>query len=182
MTYHYCNGSKAVENLITGAGKEHNFIEGFAFSPTDFIVMLSDFSEDQHPPTKNINHINRYYKPFFHNQVKKVMKRLKRGDGKGTIEEYIPTLDYYHRHTRGVFWMSDQAFGSICRRDSLFWLFGWTLPFPVHAQALAPWTVNYVKQKTVLQDYLVPVQNFQRFFEQGCEDFKVLLVTDRTKV
>ena len=45
-----------------------------------------------------LNEVGRWFKPWFFKHVKSY---LDKGDG-GV--EYIPIRDYYHRHTRSIFW------------------------------------------------------------------------------
>lgn len=44
-----------------------------------------------------LNEISRWYKPWFYEHVKSCLS-------KGGFEECIPLCDYYHRHTKSIFW------------------------------------------------------------------------------
>lgn len=44
-----------------------------------------------------LNEISRWYKPWFYEHVKSFLS-------KGRFEECIPLCDYYHRHTKSIFW------------------------------------------------------------------------------
>jgi len=45
-----------------------------------------------------VNAIGRWYKPWFFKHVEGYLLRNKKG------VEYIPLRDYYHRHSRSIFW------------------------------------------------------------------------------
>lgn len=45
-----------------------------------------------------INAIGKWYKPWFFLHVKSML------NNKNVTKEYIPLRDYYHRHTRSIFW------------------------------------------------------------------------------
>lgn len=45
-----------------------------------------------------VNSIGKWYKPWFFKHVESMMKH------DTSVTEYIPLRDYYHRHTRSIFW------------------------------------------------------------------------------
>lgn len=52
----------------------------------------------QCPLLFQLNSIGNYYKPWFFKHVENYLKTNKEG------LEYIPLRQYYHRHTRSIFW------------------------------------------------------------------------------
>ena len=51
---------------------------------------------------KSINVISRWYKPAFYKHVEGLLGRS------SPVTEYIPLRDYYHRHTKSIFWELEQ--------------------------------------------------------------------------
>lgn len=50
-----------------------------------------------------VNSIGRWYKPWFFKHVETLLNNARK-DKKGITVECIPIRDYYHRHTRSIFW------------------------------------------------------------------------------
>lgn len=48
-----------------------------------------------------INDIGKWYKPWFFTHVDAMLKTVPKGQ---TLVEYLPLRDYYHRHSRALFW------------------------------------------------------------------------------
>ena len=58
-------------------------------------MMYGDMTDKIEPSL--VNAIGKYYKPWFYTHVQSFLQ-------KGPSTEYIPLRDYYHRHTRSLFW------------------------------------------------------------------------------
>lgn len=58
------------------------------------------------PKNGKLNSLRRWYKPWFFKHVESFLERKK--DETTTksrvVVEYIPIRDYYHRHSRSIFW------------------------------------------------------------------------------
>lgn len=54
-----------------------------------------------------LNSIGSYYKPWFFKHVENYLKTNREG------LEYIPLRQYYHRHTRSIFWELQVRLGSL---------------------------------------------------------------------
>ena len=48
-----------------------------------------------------LNRVGRWYKIYYYRHVQTFLEK------KQIASEYIPTLDYFHRHNKGLFWMSN---------------------------------------------------------------------------
>lgn len=75
------------------------FIECLTYSMDKHVVMIGDFVDSCEPD--KLNEIGRWFKPWFFKHVQEYLQ-----NGKGT--EYIPLRDYYHRHSRSIFWEIEQ--------------------------------------------------------------------------
>ena len=152
-----------------------DFVECLAFSATDFVLMLGNMSKDIRGKESAVeiagrrpsgackhNPIGRWYKQWF---FKHVEGFLAQGNGL-YFEETIPLRDYYHRHSRSLFWeMQDIIpFGN----HPLFrLLLGWTMP---PKPALMKLTQTEALRRLyelhhVVQDMLVPIQQLDKCIE-----------------
>lgn len=59
------------------------------------------------PLSFQLNSIGSYYKPWFFKHVENYLKTNREG------LEYIPLRQYYHRHTRSIFWELQVRLGSL---------------------------------------------------------------------
>ncbi|GLH05056.1 24-dehydrocholesterol reductase [Gryllus bimaculatus] len=121
--------------------KEHQFVEGLMFSKNEGVIMTGDM----------INEIGKWYKPWFFLHVKKFLK-------KGPGDEVIPLRDYYHRHTRALFWEVQDIipFGN----NIIFrYLFGWMMPPKVSLLKLTETKAitDLYENHHMIQDFLIPV-------------------------
>ena len=153
----------------------NDFVEGLAYSQDEYVIMTGVYhdgpgadDEDASAPTP-VNRIGRYWKPWFY---KHVQAKLNAGDG--AHAELIPLRDYYHRHTRSIFWELEDIvpFGN----HPLFrWTLGWLMP-PHIALLKRTQTEELRKlyeQHHVVQDMLVPVSELGASLDAFHEEFEV---------
>lgn len=50
---------------------------------------------------KQINDVGKWYKPWFFVHAQDIVKNLRNDE---STFEYIPLREYYHRHSRSLFW------------------------------------------------------------------------------
>ena len=127
-------------------------VEGIMYSMNEGVIMSGTFVDkrEDYIPT---NPIGRWHKPWFY---KYVAQFLGEQHANQDYVEYIPALDFYHRHARPCFWLIEYIipFGN----SPVFrWLFGWSLP-PKHAM------IKKLKEK------FVPPRLLSTFV---CQDFGV---------
>ena len=72
------------------------YLEALAFGPQNGVIMTGE-TVDAVPAGGVVNRIGRWYKPWFFSHVEKFL-------AEGPGEEFIPSRDYFHRHTRSIFW------------------------------------------------------------------------------
>lgn len=139
-----------------------DFIECLAFSPSEFVIMLG-YSVDSADASR-INRIGRWYKPWFYKYVRGLA--AKNGQKGHVWTDYIPLRDYYHRHTRSLFWeLSDIIpFGN----NPLFrLLLGWAMPVK-HSLLKMTQTEDIVQlyeKFHVVQDMVVPITTLAKSLE-----------------
>ncbi|XP_033219079.1 delta(24)-sterol reductase-like [Belonocnema kinseyi] len=137
----------------TFAKENNQFVEGLMFSKEKGVIMtgnmVSKVEEDL------VNPIGRWYKPWFFTHVEKKLRE-------GSRIEYIPLRDYYHRHTRSLFWELQDIipFGN----NFIFrYLFGWLMPPKVSLLKLTQTKAikKLYENNHVLQDMLVPIDHLK---------------------
>lgn len=108
--------------------------------------------------TLDINAIGRWYKPWF---FKHVESKLDEKPNQ-TFTEYIPLRDYYHRHTRSIFWELQDIvpFGN----NPVFrFLTGWIMPPKVSLLKLTQTKSIKKLYETshIIQDVLIPIEKLE---------------------
>lgn len=99
-------------------GLPAEFIECLAFSPSACVVMKGEMVDSCEP--QRLNSIGTWHKPWFFKHVESFLDR-------GKTIEYIPLREYYHRHSRSIFWEIQDIipFGN----NVVFrYLLGWLIP------------------------------------------------------
>nr|AXG64151.1 sterol side chain reductase 2 [Alkekengi officinarum] len=133
--------------------KVPEMVEGMIYSPTEGVMMTGTYASKKEAKQRG-NVINTYgwwFKPWFYQHAQTALKR-------GEFVEYIPTRDYYHRHTRSLYWEGKL----ILPFGDQFWfrfLLGWLMP-PKIALLKATQSDsirNYYHDHHVIQDLLVPL-------------------------
>ncbi|XP_039279750.1 delta(24)-sterol reductase isoform X2 [Nilaparvata lugens] len=126
----------------------NEFVEGIMFSKETGVIMTGHLVDS---PKKTTNAIGRWYKQWFYKHVESFFET-------GKSIEYIPLRDYYHRHTRSLFWTIEEIipFGNhwIFR-----WIFGWMTPPKISFLKLTQTGIIkklYLKTQ-VFDDTLVPL-------------------------
>jgi len=151
-------------NLDEGnkAGDSHcsRFVEGLVFAKDAGVVMLGDFVDRPGADGAVYEHA-KWYKPYFYRHAQHVMERATQEGA--PIVEYLPTRDYYYRHSRSVFWEMENIVP--LGESAIFrWCFGWMLPPSVSFLKLTtPAELQkFYDSKHVIQDMLVPADTMEK--------------------
>jgi len=131
-----------------------DFIECLAYSSDTAVVMTAKMVEKPDSKIGPTNAISRFWKPWFFEHVRAYL------NAKQTAVEFIPLRDYYHRHTKSLFWEMGEIlpFGN----HPLFrYTLGWLIPPKVSFLKLTTTeTLHKVyEEKHVDQDMLVPMRD-----------------------
>ncbi|KAI1692466.1 FAD binding domain-containing protein [Ditylenchus destructor] len=134
---------------------ENEFVEGLQFNKDEGVLMTGRFA-DTLPKNAVYNPIGRFWKPWFFKHVESFL------DVKQVVVEYIPLRDYYHRHSRSIFWEIQDLipFGN----NPLFRYFlGWASPPKISLLKITtPGPIkNLYDRHHVLQDLLIPASNLE---------------------
>eukprot|EP00112_Aurelia_sp_Birch-Aquarium-sp1_P018938 Seg4599.1 transcript_id=Seg4599.1/GoldUCD/mRNA.D3Y31 product=Delta protein_id=Seg4599.1/GoldUCD/D3Y31 len=138
--------------------KVHDFVECLVYSKEQSVIMLGTLMDEAEE--SKINRIGHFWKPWFYEHVRTFLSTDE------PMTEYIPIRDYYHRHSRSLFWeMKDiLPFGN----NPVFrFLFGWTMPPKISLLKLtSPQIIlDLYEKKHVVQDMVVPVSRLQSSLE-----------------
>ncbi|GMI87513.1 ENHANCED VERY-LOW-FLUENCE RESPONSES 1, DIMINUTIA, DIMINUTO 1, CABBAGE 1, DWARF 1 [Hibiscus trionum] len=133
--------------------KVPDFVEGMVYSPTEGVFMTGRYASKEEAKKKGnkINNVGWWFKPWFYQHAQTALK-------KGEFVEYIPTREYYHRHTRCLYWEGKL----ILPFGDQFWfrfLLGWLMPPKVSLLKATQGEAirNYYHEMHVIQDMLVPL-------------------------
>jgi len=132
---------------------KYEFVECLAFGPEKGVVMSCFFSNEIEGV--KIHRLGRWWGPWFYRHVESFLS-------KGKTNELIPLRDYYHRHTRSIFWAMEDIipFGNnILFRILLGWL------IPPRVSFLKMTTTEKLHQLMVkthmVEDFLVPIKKLE---------------------
>ncbi|MBV9314418.1 MAG: FAD-binding oxidoreductase, partial [Pseudonocardia sp.] len=121
LEYHPVRGLDETCALFTKfacADNAPDFVEGFLYSVDTAVIVTGEFTDRSDADL--INRVDRWYKPWYYEHVRSHLRI-------GPRIEYVPLREYYHRHSRSIFWVSELLvpFGN----HPLFrYLLGWLMP------------------------------------------------------
>lgn len=147
-----------IDSFAPGFGDEDNemvpdFVETMIYNPHEGVCMTGNYASKEEAKMKGntINSVGWWFKPWFYQHAQTALK-------KGEFVEYIPTREYYHRHTRCLYWEGKL----ILPFGDQWWfrfLFGWLMPPKVSLLKATQGEAirNYYHEMHVIQDMLVPL-------------------------
>lgn len=130
--------------------ERNDFVEALQYSYDRAVIMTGSFS-DTHEIGK-LNEIGTWYKPWFYKHVETFLEKDE------DCIEYIPLRDYYHRHTKSIFWELEDIipFGN---HPVFRFLAGWLVPPKISLLKLTQGgTVKRLyEEHHVVQDMMLPL-------------------------
>lgn len=155
-----------------------DFVESLIFTPTEGVFMTGRYASKEEAKRRGnvINSIGWWFKPWFYQHAETALKR-------GEFVEYIPTREYYHRHTRPLFWemklilpFGDQWWSR--------WLLGWMMPPKISLLKITQGEAirKYYHDMHVIQDMLLPmhkVADALEFLHREMEVYPIWLCPHR---
>lgn len=151
------------------------YVEGLIYSSTRGAIMTADYAdaEEAHKPGNHVNRFGRWYKPWFHRHVQDNI--LDKSNDGSPVVEYMPTRDYYHRHTRSLYWQADLLV-PMGNHAVFRFLAGWLMPPRVSFLKLT--TIgkkmnDYYSARFVAQDILVPLRKTAPCVELMHDEFDI---------
>ncbi|XP_002130771.2 delta(24)-sterol reductase-like isoform X1 [Ciona intestinalis] len=146
--------------------RENDFVEALAFSDESGVVMTANFCDVFE--SGKLNRIGHWYKPWFFKHVEDKLKNDQ------PSVEYIPLRDYYHRHTRSIFWELQDIipFGN----NPIFRLLvGWLMPPKISLLKLTQGkTVKRLyEEHHVVQDMMLPIKHLSKCLKVFHDEIKL---------
>eukprot|EP01126_Amoeba_proteus_P036736 TRINITY_DN3750_c0_g2_i1.p1 TRINITY_DN3750_c0_g2~~TRINITY_DN3750_c0_g2_i1.p1 ORF type:complete len:416 (+),score=75.09 TRINITY_DN3750_c0_g2_i1:119-1366(+) len=151
------------ENMLdafTNASRntQYDFVEMLAYGPNKGVLMTGTMTDES--VSSQVHSIGKFWGPWFYKHVETILTNKK------VLTEFIPLRDYYHRHTRSLFWEMEDIipFG-----HSLWFriLLGWMVPPKVSFLKLTTTQELHElhEKKHVIEDYLVPIGKLPQTLE-----------------
>ena len=169
LTSYPCHTHDAGVRVFTEKATAENptdFVESLAYSFDRSVVMTGEMVDKSEVDSSKLNAIGWWFKPWFYKHVETALQSDE------PRVEFIPLRQYYHRHTKSIFWELEQMC-PLGNHPVFRWLFGMLMPPKVSFLKLTQTETlreMYEKQH-VIQDMLVPVsdmsatlQNFQQHY------------------
>lgn len=130
-----------------------DFVEALAYSDEHMVVMPAFFASDEEARRGRKNRIGLWYKPWFYKHVESFLA----GGSTKVMVEYLPLRDYYHRHTKSIFWELEQII-PVGNHPVFRGLLGWAVPPKVSFLKLTQTAAlqRLYETQHVIQDMLVP--------------------------
>jgi delta24-sterol reductase len=127
-----------------------SFVEGFLFAADEGVVVTGELTNSA--PLGSVNRVGLWYKPWFHEHVRVRARR--------PVSEHVPLRQYYHRHSRAIFWAAALLvpFGN----EPLFrYTLGWLMPPKISFLKLTetPGLRRAYSEQMVSQEGLVPLEH-----------------------
>lgn len=78
--------------------KNNHYVEGLLYNLNEAVIMTGEMVADSEVELSKLNDIGKWYKPWFFAHVRNILKKREK------THEYVPLREYYHRHSRALFW------------------------------------------------------------------------------
>lgn len=148
------------------------YVEGLMYSSNRGVIMTADYAGVEETKGHTVNSMGWWHKPWFHKYAKEHI--LDKSVDGSPIVEYVPTRDYYHRHTRSLYWEADLLV-PMGNHPVFRWLLGWMMPPRVSFLKLT--TVGkmeeYYNSRFVAQDILVPLHKTAECMKLMHDEFDI---------
>ncbi|KAI0559583.1 FAD linked oxidase [Gracilaria domingensis] len=148
------------------------YVEGLMYSSNRGVIMTADYVDYEEAKQGTINRMGYWFKPWFHKHVKEAILD-KTVDGSPVVE-YVPTRDYYHRHTRSLYWEADLLV-PMGNHVMFRWFLGWLMPPRVSFLKLTTFGKmwEYYTSRFVAQDILVPLRKTAECMELMHDEYDI---------
>ncbi|XP_060516051.1 delta(24)-sterol reductase-like isoform X3 [Cylas formicarius] len=173
LTYNPVKGADNIAKQFTEASRnlDNEFVEALGYNEDEAVIMTG--VQTDIPDNDKINSIGNWYKPWFFVHVKAILDKNRQ------VTEYIPLREYYHRHTRSIFWELQDIipFGN---NVAFRWLLGWMMPPKISLLKLTQTEAvkKLYENNHVIQDMLVPIETMKdsvRVFKDNVDVFPIWL-------
>jgi delta24-sterol reductase len=154
-----------------------DFVEALSMSATSMVVMPAYFTDGTPADLARLsggaqvtkNTLSWWFKPWFYKHVEWMLS-----DGKGERWEVIPLRDYYHRHTKSIFWELEQII-PVGNHPIFRLALGWAVPPKVSFLKLTQTEAlqKMYEEQHVIQDMLVPLPKMSEALDVFEEEYSL---------
>ena len=153
---------------LSSTGDAPDFLEAIVYSAERAVVMTGQLRDPVTPGERTrINRINRWHKPWFYKHAESFLER-------GPGAEYVPLDEYYHRHSRSIFWVLEEMV-PFCHHPLYRWLFGWLGAPKISFLKLT--TTRAIRLEAVyqrvVQDFILPMSGLEDALARADDLFEV---------
>jgi delta24-sterol reductase len=150
----YHDKEAAIQACAEAFDSDIDFVEALVYGKGEWVLMKGTMVDV--PVPEMVNAIGNYWKPWFFTHVAEYLKT-----GEGT--EYIPLRDYYHRHTRSLFW-EIQDIVTFGNQAWFRYLFGWMMPpnISIMKRLQTEELRKLYELHHVVQDMLIPMSTLSK--------------------
>jgi delta24-sterol reductase len=143
------------------------FVEALAYTKERMVVMEANMVDEEQVDASKTNRISYWYKPWFYKHVESFFE-------KGVSDEYIPLRDYYHRHTKSIFWELE-LMCPLGNHPVFRFLFGMIMPPKVSFLKLTQTKAlqEIYEKEHVIQDMLMPIDKLADTLECFHENYEL---------
>ncbi|CAH0562714.1 unnamed protein product [Brassicogethes aeneus] len=161
LNYKPVRGLENIAKEFEEASKNKNdneFVECLLYSKNEAVLMTGNQTNSIEEDKVNI--IGKWYKPWFFKHAETALNKNKQ------FTEYIPLRDYYHRHTRSIFW-EIQEIVPFANNILFRYLLGWLMPPKVSLMKITQTetTKKLYENHHIIQDMLVPIIDLKESIE-----------------
>lgn len=159
------NKEEAVKACCEAFDGEDDFVEALVYNTDDWVLMIGNMVDT--PVPSQVNAIGKHWKPWFFTHVAKFLET-------GSATEYVPLTDYYHRHTRALFW-EIQDIVTFGNQAWFRYLLGWAMPpnISIMKRLQTEELRKLYELHHVVQDMLIPASTLSESMTVMDEHFDV---------
>jgi Delta24-sterol reductase len=170
LTYHPCHSQhdfvRTFQHESTRTDPSE-FVEAILYEPQRGVVMTGNYCDASEVEADKKNSIGWWFKPWFYKHAQTFL------DYSAPQHEYIPVREYYHRHTRSIFWEGDLII-PIGSRPWFRYLLGWLMPPKVSFLRLTEGELvrKFYEDRHVVQEALVPTARMSEYLQMFHDTFE----------
>lgn len=165
---------QAWDHFLVPSGRDWSeYVEGLIFSSNRGVIMTAEYADEAEARASGkINCMGLWFKPWFHKHV--LHNILEPSVDGSPVVEYVPTRDYYHRHTRSLYWQADLLV-PMGNHVIFRYLLGWLMPPRVSFLKLTTFGKmhDYYIDRFIAQDILVPLRRTAECMELMHDEFDI---------
>eukprot|EP00455_Lapot_gusevi_P053452 TRINITY_DN8335_c0_g1_i11.p1 TRINITY_DN8335_c0_g1~~TRINITY_DN8335_c0_g1_i11.p1 ORF type:complete len:481 (+),score=72.56 TRINITY_DN8335_c0_g1_i11:164-1444(+) len=147
------------------AEEKIDFKEAIMYSANSGVIVTGTLVDTAEPHL--IRSFSKFWDPWFYQHVRGQLALAR------SVHDYVPLRDYYFRHSRSIFWQTQEVvpFGN---HPFFRYFLGWTLPDPLLVQFIANFLLSSLwRDRHIFQNLLVPMKDLEAFVDLCNDEFNI---------